>query len=1031
MKVWRRHEHVEEQGAQGVAQAAAAGTPRTELPKQAATYLLANSDADRIGVWIESADDESSDDRRNAFRGIVVDRDHGDTPAEWERLSPEAPLPVELLASGKSVEQDIGAKPDAPILGALVGMQHVVWVPIESDGRLRGVLFAGHRRKNGAWSRAPLQQVAAELALALELEDQRRLARERLEEKAATRQLLTTLASCGPSDALLGSLVASCTGEAGEGGIGAVFAILREWGDEDRESSEHSEPCGLAASTAGTREDISAGPDYALLWQSGDAAWVRAMKNEPLKGIWSRAREARGPITHEAGSTAVRGDAIRVMAIPIEAGEESLGALAGGFRRQAPSPAAQAHLELLAALAAVALQFRRRTRNAARHATQQQTLLDASSGATLLVDEQGQIISMNRAAQELLRDAMPGDSEEAGEQAAAHQLAELFRVRDQQLVTDWLRRSQSGTSLGASEEEPLTAELHTGLRLRLRCLVPPSGGLAGISLDPVVVRDTACVEQAEAQLVNVIEWLEEGVVLFDANHEIRAMNTRFAQIVGLEPQESGRINTLSALIARLSVQAAQPEQFAERWREQAHGGDTGVREEIQLLRPVPRVLERAARPITDAAGRRLGRVEIYRDLTAQRVFQSKLLQTEKLAALGQMVTGVAHELSNPLTSILGYAQRLFVRTDPASRSEEIQQIYQEAERATAIVRQLLMSARESRPERRPVDLNHVVSRALDLQRFSMAAEQVRIEQDLAATLPMVLGDAGQLQQVLMNLIGNSRQAIEQRGKGGVIRLVTRLLGESRVLLEVSDDGPGIPDAILARIFDPFFTTKPAGIGTGLGLAIVLGIVREHGGQVHVSSPPRGGATFTLDFPAARIENTRPAPLPATGPGIGAQAKSRSRPASRIHVATPKALPAARRVMVVEDEPTVARLIADVLEDEGFQVDVLLDGYEALHRAEQEIYDLVICDMKMPNIDGQHFYSSLVESRNPLRKKFLFVTGDVIAAQTHEFLERHQLPHVAKPFRVEELTEKVRLVLADTSPCEPLAATEEKTSVARK
>src|SRR4029077_12475576 len=117
-----------------------------------------------------------------------------------------------------------------------------------------------------------------------------------------------------------------------------------------------------------------------------------------------------------------------------------------------------------------------------------------------------------------------------------------------------------------------------------------------------------------------------------------------------------------------------------------------------------------------------------------------------------------------------------------------------------------------------------------------------------------------------------------------------------------------------------------------------------------------------------------------------------------------------RVLVVEDEPTVARLIADVLEDEGFLVDVMLDGREALNHAAREPYDLVICDMKMPGLDGQHFYRSLVRAGNPLRERFLFVTGDIVAAQTREFLERNQLPHVAKPFRVEELTEKVHSVL---------------------
>lgn len=357
----------------------------------------------------------------------------------------------------------------------------------------------------------------------------------------------------------------------------------------------------------------------------------------------------------------------------------------------------------------------------------------------------------------------------------------------------------------------------------------------------------------------------------------------------------------------------------------------------------------------------------------------------------------------------------------SARSEEIRQIYQEAERAGAILRQLLLNARETVPERRLVSLNQIVMRALELQRFSLAAEKIRVEMDLDPALPFVHGDPGQLQQVLMNLVGNAQQALEQMGQGGIIRMRTRRVAERRVLLEVEDNGPGIPPAIQARIFDPFFTTKPAGVGTGLGLSIVLSVVREHGGQVRVQSPPQGGATFQVELPAASerqqaesrgpvVVGRKTAPLPP--PAFSADAEPRS-PAFESRKGA--------NVLVVEDEPTVARLIADVLEDEGMRVTVLLDGREALECAKRESYDLVICDMKMPGLDGQHFYKSLERDGNQLRERFLFVTGDILGAQTREFLERHGLPHVAKPFRVEELTERVHAVLRMHNLHEPSAA----------
>lgn len=433
-------------------------------------------------------------------------------------------------------------------------------------------------------------------------------------------------------------------------------------------------------------------------------------------------------------------------------------------------------------------------------------------------------------------------------------------------------------------------------------------------------------------------------------------------------------------------------------------------EQLQMARPSPSVLERAARPVLDAIGRQVGRVEIYRDLTAQRLLHAKLLQTEKLAALGQMVSGIAHELSSPLTSILGYSQRLLAEQDAHGRTSEARQIYQEAERASTILRQLLLNSRETIPERRLVSLNQIVTSALELQRFSLAAEKVRVELDLDAALPFIFGDAGRLQQVVINLLGNARQAMQERSEEGVLRLRTRRAGDRRVLLEVADNGPGIPEAIQARIFDPFFTTKPAGVGTGLGLAIVLGVVREHGGQVRVQSPPQGGALFQIEIPAASERQREDA---LSSPRWEGKALPVQQP-QPVSVATlrapPRSMAKDARVLVVEDEPTVARLIADVLEDEGMQVDVLLDGREALDRAARETYDLVICDMKMPGLDGQHFYRSLARTGNSLRERFLFVTGDVMAAQTRQFLERHCLPHVAKPFRVEELTEKVHAVL---------------------
>ena len=413
--------------------------------------------------------------------------------------------------------------------------------------------------------------------------------------------------------------------------------------------------------------------------------------------------------------------------------------------------------------------------------------------------------------------------------------------------------------------------------------------------------------------------------------------------------------------------------------------------------------EQPAAPATEAGPPGIAQPTEHSPSSALR---SRLLHMEKLAALGELVSGIAHELSNPLTSILGYAQRLLVRQDEMKHREEIRRIFAEAERASAILRQMLLTARETPLERNLISINDVVRRTVELQRFAMASEGIGLELNLDPVASTVSADAGQLQQVLLNLLGNARQALENRKHDGMIRVRTeRLEAGRRARIEISDNGPGIPVDILSRIFDAFFTTKPAGAGTGLGLAIVRGIVREHGGEVHVSSSPGAGAIFTIDMPTSSQNEAQRA---TSGPAIFDFEKE-TVPAHNFatlrHVGV-----GTRTVLVIEDEPTVAQLIADVLHDEGFRVDTVSNGREARRRAATEEFDLVICDMKMPDFDGAQFYQALERAKNPLRHKFLFVTGDVLAGHTRKFLDESGIPYLAKPFRVEELLEKVGQVL---------------------
>jgi signal transduction histidine kinase/ActR/RegA family two-component response regulator len=1048
------------------------GTDKADLVRCAVQSLLSSADVDRVGVWIDEGDmDPRSARGLPIFRGVVSERDGDGTPAEWGRLSLDGLPSLEPLTGGRVVDQTLDGTTDELMLGTLLELQRAVWAPVGSRGHLRGVLLAGTRRKHGALPLAHMEAISAELSLAIELEEERRVARQRQADLNAMRRLLTDLVASGPVDSLFTRLVDGCTETApGGDGLGAVFAMLRTRTGSDVHYDRFSHDADLPTSGRSPfASKHNAHRRVSPAWQSGDAAWLHAMDSSPLTNIWQRASAARDTlvITSGSGLPWPRVDVARIVAIPLLASREPLGTLVAGFRSGPTTHGAVERLELRGELAATALSQRQCVAALSLERKRQRAILESDAAAKILVEPDGRLGGFSHGALDMLsHGAAKTDAAERSDPSHQRRFSDLFQAPDCPKVEMWLQQVQAPPQHIGSHDEPPEFRLRSGAKVRLRPIPlcdTPGAPLAAITLEALEQAPASQQpHRSETQLHHVIEWLEEGVVLFNSQHEIQAMNSRFSQIIGFAPEEALHITTLSGLISRMADQAAEPEKFANRWRELARGADSGVRDEIQLLRPVPRVVERASRPILGADGERLGRVEIYRDLTAQRVFQSKLLQTEKLAALGQMVTGVAHELSNPLTSILGYAQRLFLRNDADGQSDEARQIFQEAERAGTILRQLLMTARESRPDRRTISLNQVVTRTMELQKFNLAAEKIAIELALDSSLPGVLGDAGQLQQVLMNLIGNARQAIDQRGKGGKIRIATHH-DAGQVRMEISDDGPGIPAAIASRIFDPFFTTKPAGIGTGLGLAVVLGIVREHGGQVKVTSPPGRGATFVLEFAAAAASHqsahpsvhpspqqtplthtssqqaSQPTSIAAAAIGSGlphrdaiASRRASARPPlPAAHADAPLASWAGARVLVVEDEPTVARLIRDVLEDEGLLVEALLSGREALERSAEEDYDLVICDMKMPELDGEHFYRSLTASGNPLSRRFLFVTGDVVAAHTHDFLERNQLPHVAKPFRVEELTEKVRRVLSLVKPARLSLTAPEIIQAARK
>ncbi len=496
----------------------------------------------------------------------------------------------------------------------------------------------------------------------------------------------------------------------------------------------------------------------------------------------------------------------------------------------------------------------------------------------------------------------------------------------------------------------------------------------------------------EAVLATVLESADCGIVLFGLRGDLWAVNDRFAGMVGVEPERLRELSNFEQIVEKVAPQFAHADSEAVRWRQRFRNGEAS-RDELELAKPEKKILERHTRAVLNRYKQPLGWLEVYRDISGQRQIESRLFHSERLAALGQMVSGVAHELNNALTSIFGYAQMVQKRTRGFEWEAEARHILEEAERARGIARNLLLFSRGSESERAPVNLNEVVERTLEIRAYELRLENIRVELDLDQQLPEAIADAAQIQQALLNLIVNAEQAIRQTGESGHIWIRTKQIPGDHIAVEVADDGPGVPPEVILRIFDPFFTTKPAGVGTGLGLSILYGIVHQHGGEVSVESRPGGGAVFTLELPRAA----------KSGAGDEKPCLINSSNAED-RVTRDKAR--GGRILVVEDEPTVAQLIADVLREEGFLVDTILDSRQGLDLARGRRYDLIICDLRMPHLDGRAFYRQLVRDENPLQHRLIFVTGDTLAPRTVDFLQTCGLPYLAKPFLVEELKEVV-------------------------
>jgi len=532
------------------------------------------------------------------------------------------------------------------------------------------------------------------------------------------------------------------------------------------------------------------------------------------------------------------------------------------------------------------------------------------------------------------------------------------------------------------------------------------------------------MDERESDLTRLFQTVREGVyvgTLAANSSSTLSANPHLKQIFGYQPDAAESV-----------VQPFDPSRFVDPQARQTFiellDRDGGVQDHLIRLRRVdgtPIWVEVSAAagyesdssltPLSPYAPRSSGPAALFvsaliRDVSERkkREDQSRdgryqMLQAEKMAALGQTISGVAHELNNPLATILSWAERLAERNVDEKTKQGLEVILAESERAARIVRNLLTFARKRQTTRAMVDLNQVVRETLALRAYEQKVSNIHVVEALTAGVPEVFADGHQIKQVLLNLLINAEQAcIGANGKGTIVVRTTHDIDRGSAVLEVSDDGPGIPEERQGKIFDPFFTTKEVGKGTGLGLTVAYAIVQEHGGRIWVESrqapspksqaPGGSGASFFIE-------------LPVTGQHLNTPITRA--PQQPISLEAFKGL----RVLVVEDEPALAVAVSEALTDAGFTVDRAGDGEEGLTRLTEQRYDLIVCDLKMPRIDGMQFYRAMAAATPALARRVIFVTGDVAGTDAERFLEETGCRWLSKPFRLGDLLRAARDTLS--------------------
>jgi PAS domain S-box-containing protein len=471
--------------------------------------------------------------------------------------------------------------------------------------------------------------------------------------------------------------------------------------------------------------------------------------------------------------------------------------------------------------------------------------------------------------------------------------------------------------------------------------------------------------------------LDDMIATIDTNYLIMRVNKSFASALGKSPRELIGKHCYEVVHGTSGPFAACP--FGRLIT-------TGKTETSEYFEPnLGKYIEVTVSPILDDEQKISGTVHIIKDQTAKRQalaeqqsLREKAEISSRLAAVGEMAAGIAHEINNPLTGVIGFSQLLCERQDlPEDAYRAVNIIADGSQRVADIVKKLLTFARQSKPVKTAANINDLIENTLKLRSYALKTSSIEVITHLDPGLPLIVVDPGQMQQVFLNLIVNAEHAIKEARHEGRLTVTSEVVDKC-MRISFEDDGAGISPENLKHIFEPFFTTKPEGEGTGLGLSISRSIILEHNGELRVENEPGKGAKFIIELPLTRapVEKAAPAPaLPIT--------ETRRQKTARI--------------LVVDDELAVRQLISTIMTKSGHVVDDLGDPAQVLDCVTTTSYDAIFLDLRMPGISGMTLYNQIKQKAPKMAGRVIIITGDASSEDVQSFLKENRLPCITKPF----------------------------------